>query len=343
MSNPNVGIGFIPIPKQENAEASRKRLVGCVRWFTTFKTSNNRKGIIEYLLKLSVYEFQQDISKDFTPSGVADAVRQLAESGGTYGAGISAAARELLDRWNAGTMQPRLLRTALTAPSPAPAPAPAAPPPPPAPAANIIVYSRFHRNNVVFQTMMRGMTRAPRKSAQLVITARRSDRHGHNGLHIGAWWPLMATVRRDGAHALTQAGVYGNQSEGAFSIVACGGVGYDGVDNDQGNVLWYSGPLAPDGAMKPGSQYLAMNQTTCQPVRVIRGANGGGPWAPKVGYRYDGLYRVEDYGLVTKGNTEEEFWLFKLVRMQNQEQLDQVSARSPTPQQVAAYWDYRAL
>jgi hypothetical protein len=33
----------------------------------------------------------------------------------------------------------------------------------------------------------------------------------------------------------------------------------------------------------------------------------------------------------------------KSVRMQGQEQLDSVSARSPTPQEVAAYWLYWAL
>jgi hypothetical protein len=94
----NESIKFIPIPTQNNPEASRKRLAGCGLWLTKSMNPLNRKLIVEYLLKLSVYKFQDDPSKDFTPSGVANAVRELAESGGKLGAGISEAAQELLAR-----------------------------------------------------------------------------------------------------------------------------------------------------------------------------------------------------------------------------------------------------
>jgi hypothetical protein len=51
-------------------------------------------------------------------------------------------------------------------------------------------------------------------------------------------------ARRDNV----QAGIHGNSTDGGFSIID----GYDGADNNQGDVLWYSGSMA----MTRGPQYL---------------------------------------------------------------------------------------
>jgi hypothetical protein len=40
---------------------------------------------------------------------------------------------------------------------------------------------------------------------------------------------------------------------------------------------------------------LALSCQQGLPVRVIRGSDPGNPFAPQEGYRYDGLFRVEEY------------------------------------------------
>jgi hypothetical protein len=74
----NEGIKFIPIPKQKNPEASRKRLAEYGLWLTKSISPLNRKLIVEYLLKLSVYEFQQDIIRRLSSSGTTIDERRVA-------------------------------------------------------------------------------------------------------------------------------------------------------------------------------------------------------------------------------------------------------------------------
>jgi hypothetical protein len=62
-------------------------------------------------------------------------------------------------------------------------------------------------------------------------------------------------------------------------------------------------------------QNLAL-AVSCQrglPVRVIRGSELDSPYAPKSGYRYDGLYQVESYWHET-GAAGFRIWRFRLVR-----------------------------
>jgi putative restriction endonuclease len=49
------------------------------------------------------------------------------------------------------------------------------------------------------------------------------------------------------------------------------------------------------------------------PVRVVRGHALGGGYAPKEGYRYDGLYWVEDHWKET-GKSGFLVWRFRLVK-----------------------------
>jgi hypothetical protein len=337
MSNPNKGISFDRIPTASDAKISLKRLNGCRMFLLKFMREHKRKEIVDYLLKLSVYEFQ-DISKDFAPSGIADVVRQLAKSGKTYGPNIAAAARELITRWHAGNMQPGLLVTPLAAAAAAARPPQTRRGPVP------IDYTRIHRNNVVFQKMMRGITKTktPGASPKLRKDVKKlaCNVHGHNNIAIGKWWAFREAVRRDGAHAETRAGIHGNLAAGAFSIVASGDHRYEGADKDEGDVLWYCGPMAAGAAMSTGSQLLAKSQKTQMPVRVIRGA-AGTAWSPDVGYRYDGLYRVESYVLEKrKSSKKEQFWRFKLVRLEGQESLGRVYIRSPTQKEREAFYLY---
>lgn len=320
-----------------------------------------RKLLVQNLLKLSTYQFfGNDASKDFEPSGVADAVRELSgDAGKRFGDDIVALANELIQRWDAGNREPKLLQTPVAEPAssrPAPlpsSPAPQAPPPPPRfPAiyghdyeTGDLRYCMFHLNNAVYQELVRGIVRTTgdggRRYPTLNINPRPSNIFGHNNIPLGKWWILQLTVRRDGGHGAAIAGIYGAASEGAFSVISSGSSGYFEADEDQGDWLWYAGSHSDDARMTAHSELLVKSHQSRQPVRVIR-AKGASSWAPSIGYRYDGLYQVAEYELATRRDGHQ-YWRFKLVRMPNQESLASIHNRSPTPHERAAYMMYEEI
>jgi putative restriction endonuclease len=88
--------------------------------------------------------------------------------------------------------------------------------------------------------------------------------------------------------------------EPAVSIVMSGG--YED-DRDDGDEVLYTGEGGNDASARrqiadqtltKGNLALARNLTLGTPVRVFRGHRLDSKYAPPVGYRYDGLYRVED-------------------------------------------------
>jgi putative restriction endonuclease len=104
-----------------------------------------------------------------------------------------------------------------------------------------------------------------------------------------------------GVHRALQAGIVGSASSGAESIVLSGGY-VD--DQDLGTEIIYTGDGGRDSAS--GRQiadqvFEGHNQalvTSCLQgllVRVVRGAENKSPYSPTKGFRYEGLYRVEDY------------------------------------------------
>ena len=121
-------------------------------------------------------------------------------------------------------------------------------------------------------------------------------------------------------HRPLQAGISGSQNEGADSIVLSGGY-IDDVDN--GNEIIYTGHGGRD--LSSGKQVVDQELTrqnlaltiNCQqglPVRVIRGAFHKSKFSPEKGYRYDGLYRVENYWK-EKGRNGYNIWRFRLVKI----------------------------
>jgi putative restriction endonuclease len=120
--------------------------------------------------------------------------------------------------------------------------------------------------------------------------------------------------------APTQAGISGSAKEGADSIVLSGG--YED-DFDEGDVIVYTGEGGRDAAT--GQQVrdqrltrrnlaLARSQALGLPVRVTRGAKHASPLSPKAGYRYGGLYRVEDHWYET-GRSGFGIYRFRLVKL----------------------------
>lgn len=156
----------------------------------------------------------------------------------------------------------------------------------------------------------------PKKEAAVV---------GANGLEVGAWWPFQICALRDGAHGSRMGGIHG-RGDGAYSVVISGA--YDDSDTDFGDTVYYSGSR---GAAEPGikkeavltnaSKSLMMSKTRGRPVRLLRASKGNSAFAPKVGIRYDGLYRVMDYSQ-QETNEGVAYWRFTLVRLPEQAPID---------------------
>src|SRR4051794_13821659 len=122
-----------------------------------------------------------------------------------------------------------------------------------------------------------------------------------------------------GVHRPLQAGISGAPAEGADSIVVSGG--YED-DQDFGDTIVYTGHGGNDPAtgaqvadqvLERGNAALAFNHRRGLPVRVIRGAGGEPTLSPSSGYRYDGLFDVDDYWEET-GKSGFRIWRFRLVK-----------------------------
>lgn len=170
---------------------------------------------------------------------------------------------------------------------------------------------------------------------------------GNMHLLNGQWWPTQLTCVRDGAHAESQAGISGgsiNQNkQGAYSCVMSGGHGYgndkDG-DQDGGDEVLYCGTDCTDGSGKitDSTQHMINSANGTEPVRLIRSHHLKSEWAPKVGYRYDGLYDVVDYERLDPVGHPRARHRFKLVRQKNQDPIRwNEPEKRPTDQEVEAY------
>ncbi|UTW63229.1 HNH endonuclease [bacterium SCSIO 12741] len=124
-------------------------------------------------------------------------------------------------------------------------------------------------------------------------------------------------------HRPIQAGISGSQNQGADSIVLSGG--YED-DEDHGDLIIYTGHGGRDlatGKQSSDQELIRQNLAlvkNCQqglPVRVIRGSNHNSIFSPKIGYRYDGLYRVEDYWHEI-GQSGYKIWRYRLSKITNE-------------------------
>lgn len=178
--------------------------------------------------------------------------------------------------------------------------------------------------------IMRGILVRKTKTTSYLLdptyTKRKSAKaFGHNGLTVGAWWPRQICALRDGAHGVKMGGISGNIETGAYSILVA--AGYEGMDDDQGDVLIYSGSDSHKNEDKKTiirsmyTQCLERSLSTQQPVRVLRSSRGRHVCSPAKGLRYDGLYkvtkRIEDFN--EKGGL---YLKFKLIRLPDQPVID---------------------
>jgi putative restriction endonuclease len=138
---------------------------------------------------------------------------------------------------------------------------------------------------------------------------------GHiEGYSEGSMFESRRHLSQCGVHRPTQAGISGGADEGADSIVLSGG--YED-DEDYGETIIYTGHGGQDANTRQHiadqeltrqNLALARNKTYGLPVRVIRGHNHKPELSPNAGYRYDGLFYVDDYW------TEQGHSGFKVIR-----------------------------
>ncbi len=116
------------------------------------------------------------------------------------------------------------------------------------------------------------------------------------------------------------AGISGSEKEGADSIVLSGAyeddenLGHEIVYTGHGGRDSESGKQVAHQRLTKGSLALAHSSINGLPVRVIRGANLDSPYAPRSGYRYDGLYLVDDYWHA-EGKSGFRVWRYRLVKL----------------------------
>jgi predicted restriction endonuclease len=115
----------------------------------------------------------------------------------------------------------------------------------------------------------------------------------------GTTFPNRRHLFDAGVHRQLQAGIAGTPAQGAESIVLSGG--YED-DADYGDEIVYTGQggqaggrQVADQELTRGNAALVTSIATGKTVRVTRGAEHKSPYSPAAGYRYDGLFVVEDY------------------------------------------------
>jgi hypothetical protein len=167
--------------------------------------------------------------------------------------------------------------------------------------------------------------------------------NGHNGLQLGQWWPMQLLALFHGAHGARMGGIAGNAETGAYSVVTAGGP-YEELDQDRGDVLFYSGSRSHENT-DPKKPYPSSNATLAlkasqrlgKPIRVLRAAGFGSSKSsaatlrPTVGIRYDGLYHVVQLRINMNGGLYEQF---KLERLEGQRPLSDFVKSRPTAQEV---------
>ena len=140
------------------------------------------------------------------------------------------------------------------------------------------------------------------------------------GYPEGSRFESRAELSEAGVHRPTMAGISGSEREGADSIVLSGG--YED-DEDLGEEIVYTGHGGRDAEsgrqvahqrLTKGNLALAHSSIEGLLVRVIRGENLDSPYAPPSGYRYDGLYMVDDYWQ-GEGRSGFRVWRYRLIKL----------------------------
>ncbi|KAK0649155.1 PUA-like domain-containing protein [Cercophora newfieldiana] len=170
---------------------------------------------------------------------------------------------------------------------------------------------------------------------------------GNNGLTPGAWWPLQRLALFHGAHGSAGGGISGSPIHGCYSIVVSGRSVYHDMDEDRGETLFYSADNSVHNTNRNAvdtitnrTRSLQVSHREGRPVRVLRSQGGTRAYAPKVGIRYDGLYRVVKQ-LERTNRSGGRYLQFKLQRLEEQRPFAETVAAAPTAQQQRDFHESR--
>lgn len=150
-----------------------------------------------------------------------------------------------------------------------------------------------------------------------------------DGFPPGSTFASRSDLSKARVHRPTQAGIAGSALRGgADSIVVSGG--YED-DEDFGSEIIYTGhgghdpytrsQVADQDPHASGNRALAYNRQSGNPVRVVRGARGDPKYSPSSGYRYDGLFKVEEHWM-EKGSSGFSVVRFRMTELADDEVRD---------------------
>ncbi|KAK0354686.1 hypothetical protein LTR94_011397 [Friedmanniomyces endolithicus] len=160
--------------------------------------------------------------------------------------------------------------------------------------------------------------------------------HGNGLLINGQWWPTQLTTVRDGAHGLPIAGISGTAGEGAYSCIMSAGHGYE--DEDHGEWVLYCGTDSKDGTVTDYTQRMLESVENGKPVRLIRSHELKSPFAPEIGFRYDGLYKVMSFERLDDETSTRQRHRFRLERLADQAPIrGEGPAKRPTKQEIEGH------
>jgi len=160
--------------------------------------------------------------------------------------------------------------------------------------------------------------------------------HGNGLLLNGQWWPSQLAAVRDGAHGATIAGISGTEGKGAYSCIMSGG--HDYPDEDNGDKVLYCGTDSTDGSVTEPTRRMLENVENGKHVRLIRSHNLKSPFAPEIGFRYDGLYKVVSSQNLDGSNSSRQRHRFKLERLPGQAPMrGSGPEKRPTEQEMEAH------
>lgn len=131
------------------------------------------------------------------------------------------------------------------------------------------------------------------------------------GFPSGSWWGIRMDCSRDHVHDPFNESVQ-DGPVGAISVCTS----HSNEDVDFGDLLTFTGQQYVRGNLKNESLILSFQNKI--PVRLVRGYSLSNNFAPKTGYRYDGLYMVTAYWIGVSSNSTK-YHKFALARLHRQE------------------------
>jgi len=154
------------------------------------------------------------------------------------------------------------------------------------------------------------------------------------GVRVGQLFESRKHLYDANVHLQSQAGIDGTAASGCYSIVISGG--YE--DDDKGEEVVYTGcggfiyggGQLRDQEFEGKNASLVVSYEKKLPVRVCRGFGGSSHYAPDQGYRYDGLYLVEECWSET-GSSGFKLCRFRLRQMPDQPPLPPPNTNKKKP------------